>query len=381
MPLDGGAARSCRTIPIVLRGAPSTSTTTSTPTMVRRVLADEIGAGSGANFVIKRTFLADITAGLRRHRADLLPPAAGARAGRVLDLPRAHRRPRPSSAPRPSGTSACDGGTVVMNPISGTLPLSAGRAPTSPASSTSSPTRKEADELYMVLDEELKMMARICDAGGRASWGRTSRRWPASRTPSTSSKGAPPRDVRDILRETLFAPTVTGSPLESACRVIAAYEPDGRGYYGGVLALHRPRRRWRRATGLGDPHPHRRHRTLPGRLRLSVGATLVRDSDPAARGATRPGRRRRAARRARRRRAGGPRAAPAKRPPTSAAMPRFAGCSPSATRPSRRSGFATRQQEDPGPAAARPQAAGRSTRRTASPRWPGRSSARSTAMS
>ncbi|MEH7978902.1 chorismate-binding protein, partial [Pseudomonas aeruginosa] len=27
--------------------------------------------------------------------------------------------------------------------------------------------RKEADELYMVVDEELKMMARICEDGGR----------------------------------------------------------------------------------------------------------------------------------------------------------------------------------------------------------------------
>ena len=52
------------------------------------------------------------------------------------------------------------GGTAVMNPISGTY-----RYP------TSGPTlsgvleflgdRKETDELYMVLDEELKMMARI----------------------------------------------------------------------------------------------------------------------------------------------------------------------------------------------------------------------------
>ncbi|MFO7115698.1 chorismate-binding protein, partial [Pseudomonas aeruginosa] len=34
-----------------------------------------------------------------------------------------------------------------------------------------------------------------------------------------------------------FAPTVTGSPLESACRVIRRYEPQGRGYYSGVAAL------------------------------------------------------------------------------------------------------------------------------------------------
>src|SRR5207244_12755808 len=45
------------------------------------------------------------------------------------------------------------------------------------------------------------------------------------------------RDVRDVLRETMFAPTVVGSPIENACRVVARHEARGRGYYGGVLAL------------------------------------------------------------------------------------------------------------------------------------------------
>ncbi len=50
-------------------------------------------------------------------------------------------------------------------------------------------------------------------------------------------EGRTTRDAREILRETLFAPTVTGSPLESASRVIHGYEPHGRGYYSGVAAL------------------------------------------------------------------------------------------------------------------------------------------------
>ena len=43
--------------------------------------------------------------------------------------------------------------------------------------------------------------------------------------------------MRDVLRETMFAPTVTGSPIENACRVIARHEGRGRRYYAGVLAL------------------------------------------------------------------------------------------------------------------------------------------------
>jgi phenazine biosynthesis protein phzE len=93
-------------------------------------------------------------------------------------------------------------------------------------------------------------------------------------------EGRTAHDVRDILRETMFAPTVTGSPLESACRVIDAYEPKGRGYYSGVAAL------------IGrDAHGARRLdsailiRTADidpsGRVDIGVGATLVRHSDPA----------------------------------------------------------------------------------------------------
>jgi phenazine biosynthesis protein phzE len=87
-------------------------------------------------------------------------------------------------------------------------------------------------------------------------------------------------DVRDVLRETMFAPTVTGSPIENACRVIARHERRGRGYYAGVLAL------------LGHDDEGRQTLDAPilirtaqidadGTLRVPVGATLVRHSTPA----------------------------------------------------------------------------------------------------
>ena len=44
-------------------------------------------------------------------------------------------------------------------------------------------------------------------------------------------------DIRQVLRDTMFAATVTGSPVENACRLIAEYEPEGRGYYASVAAL------------------------------------------------------------------------------------------------------------------------------------------------
>ncbi|CDI94972.1 phenazine biosynthesis protein PhzE [Pseudomonas aeruginosa PA38182] len=72
--------------------------------------------------------------------------------------------------------------------------------------------RKEADELYMVVDEELKMMARICEDGGRVLGPYLKEMAHLAHT-EYFIEGQTSRDVREVLRETLFAPTVTGSPV------------------------------------------------------------------------------------------------------------------------------------------------------------------------
>jgi phenazine biosynthesis protein phzE len=85
-------------------------------------------------------------------------------------------------------------------------------------------------------------------------------------------------DPREILRETMFAPTVTGSPMQNACTVIQRHERAPRGYYSGVAALFTPN-----ASGGHDLDAPILIRTVyldRGRLRVSVGATLVRHSDP-----------------------------------------------------------------------------------------------------
>ncbi|KJK52167.1 anthranilate synthase, partial [Lentzea aerocolonigenes] len=164
----------------------------------------------------------------------------------------------------------------TMNPISGTY-----RYP--PAGPTLSGVldflsdHKETDELYMVLDEELKMMSRICDRvrviGPRLK--------EMARLAHTEYfiEGDSRADVRDVLRETLFAPTVTGSPVENACRVIARHERAGRGYYGGVAALI-----GRDTTGRQTMDSAILIRTAEispsGGIQIGVGATLVRHSDP-----------------------------------------------------------------------------------------------------
>ena len=85
--------------------------------------------------------------------------------------------------------------------------------------------------------------------------------------------------MREVLRDTMFAATVTGSPVENACRLIHRYETRGRGYYAGALAVF-----GRDADGVVTMDSPIVIRTadvdLEGNLVVTAGATLVRDSDP-----------------------------------------------------------------------------------------------------
>ncbi|MBB0243087.1 phenazine-specific anthranilate synthase component I [Streptomyces alkaliphilus] len=244
--------------------------------IVRDVIDREIGRGEGANFVIRRSFVAEIshythTAALSFFRR-LLHGESGAYWTFVV-----HTGDRTFVGASPEQHVSLYGGTAVMNPISGTY-----RHPTSgpdlPGVLEFLADRKEADELYMVVDEELKMMARICAGGGRVT-GPLLKEMARLAHTEYFIEGETSREVREILRETMFAPTVTGSPLESAAKVIARYEPEGRGYYSGVMALI-----GRDAAGGRTMDSAILIRTADidrgGRLRIGVGATLVRHSDP-----------------------------------------------------------------------------------------------------
>src|SRR5690606_10053384 len=95
---------------------------------------------------------------------------------------------------------------------------------------------KEIYELFMVVDEELKMMCEICDQGGMVL-GPFLKPMTHLIHSEYLLAGRSSRDVREILRDTMYAATVTGSPVENACKLIKKYEEGGRGYYAAALAL------------------------------------------------------------------------------------------------------------------------------------------------
>ncbi|WP_102509483.1 anthranilate synthase family protein [Sanguibacter massiliensis] len=260
--------------------------------VVRRVVADEIGQGAGSSFVVRRdrrgSVDADpVTAALTWFRS-LLGTEAGAywTFAIVTD-------DHVAVGATPEVHVSVRDGEVRMTPISGTFRH--GDAP---------PTReelleflastKETEELFMVVDEELKMMSVACPEGGRVSGPRLR---PMSRLTHTEYvlAGRTSMDPRDVLRATMFAPTVTGSPMRSACTVLARHEGRGRGYYAGVAALFTPRPVPGAAPGdaapVGDPSvTHdldapiliRTAYLAGGRLTVPAAATIVRHSDPVA---------------------------------------------------------------------------------------------------
>ncbi|MGW0664929.1 anthranilate synthase family protein [Streptodolium elevatio] len=245
--------------------------------IVERVIADEIGRGEGANFVVRRDY--------RDRLVDYAPATAGTLLRRLLTRESGaywtyliHTGDLTLVGASPERHVSAIGGEVVMNPISGTYRYPAG-GPDRAGLLRFLRDGKEVDELFMVVDEELKMMSEVCDLGGRVLGPYLKEMGHLAHTEYVL-RGESSLDVRAILRGTMFAPTVTGSPLENACRVIRRHEPTGRGYYSGVLAL------------IGRDTDNRRTLDAPilirtayiepdGALRVPAGATLVRHSDPA----------------------------------------------------------------------------------------------------
>jgi phenazine biosynthesis protein phzE len=248
---------------------------------VKAILDEEIAAGEGSNFVLRRTYVARCD--------DATETAFGAFRNLLVQERNAywtflvHTGDAIMVGATPERHVSLESGVCTMNPISGTL-----RKP--PSSVTreellaflSDP--KERDELAMVVDEELKMLAEVGDQGGVIDGPYLKEMANLAHT-EYYIRARTTMDAREILRTTMFAPTATGSPIRNAFRVILrhesrGHETAGRGYYGGVAAL------------IGRDEHGNQTMDAPlmlrvayldpadGSVRVPVGATLVRGSDP-----------------------------------------------------------------------------------------------------
>ena len=243
---------------------------------VKTVLDEEIGGGEGSNFVLRRTFVG--------HCDDAEATALAAFRNLLVQERNAywtflvHTGDAIMVGATPERHVSLEAGVCTMNPISGTLrrpPASVSRAEV--LAFLNDP--KERDELAMVVDEELKMLAEVGDRGGVIDGPYLKEMANLAHT-EYYIRAHTTLDARDVLHATMFAPTATGSPIRNAFRVIKRHETSGRGYYGGVAAL------------IGRDAQGNQHMDAPlllrvayldpadGSVRVPVGATLVRGSDP-----------------------------------------------------------------------------------------------------
>jgi len=252
--------------------------------IVRNVLEQEIATGAGSNFVVHRCLTGRLDLG-RQSRARsglgvlrrLLTDERGAYWTFLL-----HTARTTLVGATPERHVSLEAGVVRMNPISGTL--------RHPADGFADPAErdralraflddaKERDELAMVVDEELKMLAPLTADGARVCGPYLK---PMAHLTHTEYllEGRTDAGFREVLTATMFAPTVTGSPIRNACRVIARHERRGRGYYGGVLALVDTDEQG--GARLDAPILIRAAQIDPdGAVRVAAGATLVRGSQP-----------------------------------------------------------------------------------------------------
>ena len=267
-------------LPVELQGEPHFEQSEAEyQATVAAVIEKEIGEGQGANFVIPRTCHAHLKA---------WSPAVG-----LTVLRRLLRRDygtywkyafydgeRMFIGSTPEKHLSVDKGRVVMNPISGTFRKKPDMAPAELRQELLKFLRdpKEINELFMVVDEELKMMSKMCERGGLIV-GPLLKEMSRLVHSEYLLVGQSGRDVVDLLRESMFAATVTGSPVESACHIIARYETSPRRYYASSIALI-----GRDEDGedfLDSPILIRSFEVdKSGEVLLRVGATLVRDSVP-----------------------------------------------------------------------------------------------------
>ena len=247
--------------------------------VVRRIIDEEIGQGEGANLVIGRHYRAQV--------ADWGHATALTVFRRLLERERGafwtfciFTGDRYLIGASPERHVSVEAGEVRMNPISGTFRVRGleTHADRKAALLDFLADEKEIYELFMVVDEELKQMCDICHEGGMVLGPYLK---PMTHLIHTEYllAGRTDRDVRDVLRDSMFAATVTGSPVENACRLIEQYETEGRGYYAAVAALV-----GRDADGEPRADAPILIRTadvdLDGHVKVTAGATLVRDSDP-----------------------------------------------------------------------------------------------------
>jgi len=245
--------------------------------VIRSIIRDEIGQGEGANFVVANTGRGIIIEMNRAKALSIYRSLLLSEHGSYMTFIFFDGEKYLIGA-SPERHLTVQNREVTMNPISGTLRKKPDQPVTKEELLEFLRDDKEILELFMVLDEELKMMSQMCKRGGTIVGPLLKN---MSRLIHTEYllRGHSDLPAIDLLRTSMYAPTVTGSPVGNACKVVKKYEPGSRGYYASALALLGRDEQGRESL---DSAITIRTAEIEadGALTVRAGATLVRNSDP-----------------------------------------------------------------------------------------------------
>lgn len=248
--------------------------------IIRHIVEDEIGNGEGANFVIPRNAQGKIKDFNTKRAFTIFKSLLKTDYGTYWKFIFFNGE-RFFVGSTPERHLYAGEGRVKMNPISGTFRKDRQykrRREFKEDILSFLKDQKEINELFMVVDEELKMMAKMCDKGGTIV-GPLLKEMSQLIHSEYLLSGISDKDIFELFKDSMFAATVVGSPVENACNIIKKYSDKSRRYYGSAMMLI-----GRDEEGhdfLDSPITIRTAEIdLKGELHFSVGATLVKDSIP-----------------------------------------------------------------------------------------------------
>lgn len=242
---------------------------------IARAQRDEIGNGEVSNIVLSRIMEARIADMSRAKLFSIYRTLLGREYGSYMNYLFSDGE-RSFIAASPERHLSVRQGIVKMNPISGTLRKLNKLTKEQLLAFLRDP--KEVHELFMVLDEELKQMAQMCEQGGEIQGPFLKEMSKVIHT-EFMLVGRSDRDPMEIFPHSMFAPTVTGGPMKNACSLIVKYEPQSRRYYAGAILLNG---RDSDGSPMLDSAINIRMMEISrdGTVRFQAGSTIVRDSDP-----------------------------------------------------------------------------------------------------
>jgi phenazine biosynthesis protein phzE len=268
-------------VPVEIEKAPQPSISNSEfEENVRRIQTDEIAAGNACQVIYSRRFegkignmspevLLSIYKNLLKQR------------GQYMTLLFTDGHDRNFVAATPEQHLGIQGDSVSMTPIAGTI-RKVDR--NNPKETFEEQKRrlieflrdpKEIKELFHVLDEELKMMARNCPKGGRIEGPFLRQNGAVIHTEYRLIGQDGMQTAIQSFRHTLHAPTLVGGPEKSAASIIKKYEKDSRRYYGGEIVVMEPDGTFDSAIMIRAAEIH-----ANGDFAIQAGGGIVADSIP-----------------------------------------------------------------------------------------------------